>query len=101
MQLTPDDREAIREELTRFGQSLHLSEDQKTKLRGAMEGAREKIELARKSHPGITKEEIKAKLKEARQPLREHLVHFLTPEQLTKWDAEVLKAKTFLGISAH
>jgi hypothetical protein len=24
-------------------------------------------------------------------------VKFLTPEQLTKWDAEVTKAKTFLG----
>jgi len=101
MQLTPDDREAIKEELTRFASSLHLSEDQKTRLKTALEGAREKIENARQSHPGITKEEVKAKLKEARAPLREHLVKFLTPEQLTKWDAEILKAKTFLGISAH
>jgi hypothetical protein len=30
----------------------------------------------------------------------ERVVKFLTPEQLTKWDAEVAKAKTFLGIAA-
>jgi hypothetical protein len=31
--------------------------------------------------------------------MREQVVKFLTPEQLTKWDAEVAKAKEFLGHS--
>jgi hypothetical protein len=39
-------------------------------------------------------------LKEVRAPLRERVAAFLTPEQLTKWDAEVAKAKAFLGIAA-
>jgi protein CpxP len=99
--LTQDHREAIKQELAHFAQSLHLSDDQKTHLRTALEEARERIETARETHPGITREEVKAKLKDARAPLREHLVKFLTPEQLTKWDAEVTKAKSFLGVTSH
>jgi len=99
--LSHEDREAIKTELSHFAQSLNLSEDQKIRLKAALEGAREKIDQARQKHPGITKEEVKAKLKDARAPLREHLVNFLTPEQLTKWDAEVTKAKTFLGVASQ
>jgi hypothetical protein len=29
--------------------------------------------------------------------LRERVEKFFTPEQLAKWDAEIAKAKTFLG----
>jgi hypothetical protein len=32
-----------------------------------------------------------------RDQLRERLVNFLSPEQLTKWDAAVKNAKDFLG----
>ncbi len=99
--LSYEDKEAIKSELSHFAHSLSLSEDQKTKLKMAIEDAREKIENARKSHPGFTKDNVKAKLKDARAPLREKLVNFLTPEQLTKWDAEVTKAKTFLGVASH
>ena len=41
--------------------------------------------------------EVVSKLKEARDSIRERVVKFLTPEQLTKWDQQVTKAKTFLG----
>jgi hypothetical protein len=34
---------------------------------------------------------------ENRTAIRERIVSFLTPEQLAKWDAEVAKAKEFLG----
>jgi Spy/CpxP family protein refolding chaperone len=98
--LTYEDKEAIKTELSQFAHSLHLSDDQKTRLKTALEDAREKIEHARKTHPGFTKEDVRAQLKEARAPLRQKLVNFLTPEQLTKWDSEVTKAKTFLGVSA-
>jgi hypothetical protein len=37
------------------------------------------------------------KLVGARDQIREHVVKFLTPEQLTKWDAEMAKAREFLG----
>ena len=45
-------------------------------------------------------ENVMAKLKEARAPLRERITSFLTPDQLSKWDAEVAKAKSFLGYSS-
>jgi hypothetical protein len=98
MQLSAEAREAIKNEVHRFAHDLHLSDDQKTKLRSALENAREKIEDFREHRPEMSKLEVLAKLKEARGPLRERVTSFLTPEQLGKWDAEIAKAKSFLGI---
>ena len=100
MQLSADAKEAIKTEAQRFAQDLSLTDDQKARLKTALENAREKIEDFRQTHPDISKIEVLAKLKEARAPLRQRLVDFLSPEQLTKWDAEVAKAKSFLGIAS-
>ena len=100
MTLSPEAVQAVQNELKRFATDLNLSEDQKTRLKSALEGARERLDEIRKNNPDITKADVIAKLKEARGPLRERVVAFLTPEQLTKWDAEVSKAKAFLGYAA-
>src|SRR5262245_48670136 len=100
MDLSPEAREAVQNELKRFAANLNLSEDQKTRLKSALENAREKLDEIRKNHPDITKADVIEKLKGARGPLRERVVAFLTPDQLTKWDAEVAKAKAFLGFNA-
>ena len=101
MQLSPEVRESIKSELTRFATDLKLSDDQKTRLSTAMESARTKFEEYRTNHPNASKADILMKLKEARGPLRERLTSFLTPDQLTKWDAEIAKAKSFLGVASH
>jgi periplasmic protein CpxP/Spy len=36
-------------------------------------------------------------VKAHRDEIRQHVVKFLSPEQLAKWDVEVAKAKEFLG----
>jgi len=100
MQLSPDVRATIKNELTHFAADLKLSDDQKSRLTTAVEQAREKIEEYRTTHPDVTKAEIVTKLRDARAPLREKLTSFLTPDQLTKWDAEVAKAKSFLGVAS-
>jgi hypothetical protein len=100
MNLSPEGTEAVQSELKRIAADLNLSEDQKTRLKSALEGARAKLDEIRKSNPDITKADVIAKLKEARGPLRERVAAFLTPEQLTKWDAEIAKAKAFLGYSS-
>jgi len=99
MNLSPEATQAVQSELKRFAADLNLSDDQKTRLKSALENAREKLDEIRKNNPDITKADVVAKLKGARAPLRERVVAFLTPEQLTKWDAEVSKAKAFLGYS--
>ena len=99
MNLSPEAAEAVQIELRRIAADLNLSEDQKTRLKTALEGAREKLDEIRKNNPDVTRADVIAKLKEARAPLRERVTAFLTPEQLTKWDAEVAKAKAFLGYS--
>jgi Spy/CpxP family protein refolding chaperone len=83
--------------LKRFATDLNLSETQKSQLKAALENAHEKIDEIRAKNPNISKADVVAKLKENRTAIRERVVKFLTPEQLTKWDAEVTKAKTFLG----
>ena len=98
--LSNDVKEAIKGELAQFASSLNLSDEQKGRLRTALENARQKLEDMRKDHPNISKADVIAKLKEARGPLRERLSSFLTPDQLSKWDVEVGKAKSFLGYSS-
>jgi periplasmic protein CpxP/Spy len=100
MNLSPEAAEAVQNELKRFAADLNLSEDQKSRLRTALESARARLDEIRTNNPNISKADIVAKVKEARGPLRERVEAFLTPEQLTKWDAEVAKAKAFLGYSA-
>jgi len=44
-----------------------------------------------------TKAEIVAHVKEHRTEIHQRVAAFLSPEQLSKWDSEVAKAKEFLG----
>ena len=98
--LNAESKEAVVAELKRIASSLNLSEDQKRQLQTALENAREKLDEIRKNHPDITKADVIEKLKSVRGIARERVVKFLTPDQLAKWDGEIAKAKTFLGINA-
>ena len=98
--LSPDAKQAVAAELKRIAGDLNLSDDQKSKLHTALENAREKLDEIRQANPDMTRADVIAKLKSVRVTARERLVNFLTPEQLGKWDAEMAKAKTFLGINS-
>ena len=87
----------ITDELKRFAVDLNLSESQKSKLQTALEKAEDRIEEIRKTNPDVTRADVIKKLVAARDQIREHIVAFLNPEQLKKWDAEMAKARTFLG----
>ena len=93
--------EVVETELKRFAADLNLTDAQKGQLKTALENAHEKIDEIRAKNPNISKADVVAKLKEHRSEIRERVVKFLTPEQLTKWDAAVTKAKTFLGESVE
>lgn len=95
--MTAEAKTKIESELKRFGTDLNLSDDQKTKLRTALEKAEDRIEEIRKEHPDVTRADVVKKLVAARDQIREHITKFLNPDQLKKWDAEVAKAKSFLG----
>jgi hypothetical protein len=97
MPLTSEQREAVANELKKFGASLNLSDEQKQKLHNFMTEASEKIHEYKQQNPNASAQDLIKKVAENRTALRERLVNFLTPEQLTKWDAEVGKAKEFLG----
>jgi periplasmic protein CpxP/Spy len=97
MSLTAEQREQVATELKRFAGDLNLTDDQKEKLQAALAEAREKVGEHLKNNPNATKADIIAKVKAHRDEIRQRVVNFLSPEQLSKWDSEVAKAKEFLG----
>jgi hypothetical protein len=97
MPLTPDQREQVANELKKFAGDLNLTDDQKNKLRGFMEQAREKVQAYRTANPNASKADLMKAIGQNRDQIREQVVKFLTPDQLTKWDSAVKNAKEFLG----
>ena len=73
------------------------SEQRKEKLHSALAEEREKVGEYLKTHPNTTRAEIVAHVKEHRTEIHQRVAAFLNPEQLSKWDSEVAKAKEFLG----
>lgn len=98
--LSAEAKDAVTAELKRFAASLELSDSQKQQLHSALESGREKLDEIRKNNPDLTKADVIEKLRGVRTTARDRVTKFLTPEQMKKWDAEVAKAKTFIGINA-
>ena len=97
MSLSTEQREQVATELKRFAGDLNLSDEQKEKLQTALVEARERVGEYLRNNPNTTKADIIAKVKAHRDEIRQRVVKFLNPEQLTKWDSEIAKAKEFLG----
>jgi protein CpxP len=97
MTLTPEVREKVAGEVKRFATDLNLSDDQKQKVSNFLAEAHERVEEYKEENPDASREDIIKRVAANRTAIRERLVHFLTPEQLTKWDAGVANAKEFLG----
>jgi dsDNA-binding SOS-regulon protein len=97
MNLTAEQREQVATELKRVAGDLNLTDGQKEKLHSALAEGREKVAEYLKNNPNTTKADILAKVKAHRDEIRQRVVTFLSPEQLSKWDSEIAKAKEFLG----
>ena len=97
MQLTNEQREQVAAELKQFAGDLNLNDQQKEKLREFLTDARTKLAEYMQANPHVTRADIIKQVAANRDQLRQRLVNFLSPEQLTKWDTEVAKAKEFLG----
>lgn len=97
MPLTPEQQNTVASELKKFASDLNLSEEQKGKLHDFMSETAEKLHEYKQQNPNASKEDLIKKVADNRATIRQRLVNFLTPEQLTKWDAEAAKAKEFLG----
>src|SRR5215471_1134485 len=97
MILSSEQREVVASELKQIGAKLNLSSEQKEKLEAFMTEASEKVHEYREQHPNASREDLIKKVADNRASIRQRLVNFLTPEQLKTWDAEIAKAKEFLG----
>jgi periplasmic protein CpxP/Spy len=98
--MTPDELNNIAVELKRLGSELNLTDQQKEGLKTFLTEKYEKLQEYRKENPNISKEDVAQYIAKNRNAGREKLEKFLTPEQLTKWDAEIAKAKDFLSTRA-
>jgi periplasmic protein CpxP/Spy len=97
MPLTPDLRDAVVSELKRIGSTLNLSDDQKQKVQSLLTEAQEKVQEYRQQNPNASQADVLQRLADNRAAIRQRVVGILTPDQLTKWDSEVAKARDFLG----
>lgn len=100
MSLSPEGREQVATELKRIAGEMNLSDDQKEKLQSFLSDGYEKVQEYKKQNPNATKEDIVRKIAENRTAIRSGVAKFLSPEQLSKWDAEVAKAKEAFGSKA-
>jgi hypothetical protein len=82
--MTPDVKSRIEDEIRRFATDLNLSDPQKAQLRTAFENAENKLDEG-------------TPFQKVRDSIREQATKILTPQQLTKWDDAMSKARTFLG----
>ena len=97
MQLTSEQRDQVAAEVKNFAANLHLSNEQKEKLQNAFQDARGRLGDYMKEHPNVTKADMAKEIAARRDQIRQHVVSFFNPDQLKMWDAEVAKAKDFLG----
>jgi periplasmic protein CpxP/Spy len=95
--MTPKVTDAVASELKRFAQDLNLSDSQKEQLRTHLAEKYAKLQEYKQQNPNVSKADLIQRITSARSSIREQVVKFLTPEQLQKWDAQVTKAKEFLG----
>ena len=97
--MSPKTTEAVATELKRFAQELKLTDSQKEQLKTYLGEVHAKVQDFLQKNPSIAKGALVEKVRTLRSSMREQVVKFLTPEQLAKWDAEVARAKEFLGHS--
>jgi len=97
--MSPEKLDAVAIELKRLAQELNLSDSQKEQLKAHLADKHEKLQEFQRQYPNISRNDLVKKIASVRGTLREQVVRFLTPQQLEKWDAEVSKAKEFLGHS--
>jgi hypothetical protein len=95
--MTPERIDAVTTELKKFAQELSLSDTQKEQLRTHLADKYARLQEFMKQNANISRTELVQKIVSIRGSLREQVVKFLTPQQLAKWDAEVARAKEFLG----
>ncbi len=97
--MSPEKLDAVTTELKRLGHELSLSDSQKEQLKTYLADKHAKLEAFRQQNPNAARKDMIQRIASMRSSLRQQVVGFLTPDQLKKWDAEVAKAREFLGHS--
>ena len=89
--LTAAEQKQVADELRRFAADLNLSQQQKDQLRPILEDQLSQTQAVR-NDTTLSKSEKGAKIVSIRAAERSKVATVLSPEQMTKWDAETAKA---------
>jgi hypothetical protein len=95
MALTPEQREQI-DQIRKFAAILNLSDDQKQRLRALLERANEKARTHQTANSNAPNADLVRAVASNSDQIRQQIVNFLTPEQLTKWNNAAKSAKKFV-----
>ena len=77
-----------RPNMEQIAKDLNLTDDQKTKLKAAMEDQQAKMKALRED-TSLSQEDRRAKMKEIRDAMQAKIKEILTPEQLAKWQEQM------------
>jgi len=95
--ISSEERDLIRNELNGIVQTLDLTDKQQGSVHAALTDAYDDLREYKRQNPDASKEDLVKRLAANRDSVRERLGKFLSAEQLAQWDAELARAKEFLG----
>ena len=89
--LTAAQQKQVADELKRFSADLNLSNSQRDQLRPILEDQMSQTQAVR-GDASLSKSDKSTKIQSIRAAERSKVAAVLSPEQMTKWDAEMAKA---------
>ena len=90
--LTAEQKKQVAGDLKRFFADLNLSESQKDQLRPILAGQRSEIQAVR-NDAALSPAEKSTKIASIRAGERSKIANVLSADQMSKWDAAVVKAR--------
>lgn len=77
---------------------LNLSPEQRQILHDLLRQASERLEEYKRQNPRVSDLALVQRAIDNRSVVRRRMAHFLTREQISKWDAEAANEADFLGL---
>ena len=98
MRLNIQQLSMVANEVGKFDVVLNLSPEQRQILHDLLRQASERLEEYKRQNPRLSKIALAQRAIDNRSVVRRRMTHFLTREQIGKWDAQAANEPDFLGL---
>ena len=88
----------VASEVGKFDIVLNLSPEQRQILQDLLRQASERLEEYKRQNPRLSTVALAQRAIDNRSVVRQRMAHFLTREQIGKWDAKAAGEPDFLGL---